>query len=86
LAATLRNLSTGRQTPLWDRLPKLAMPVLVLAGEDDHKYTRLGRQTATTIGDNATFATIPGAGHAAHLERPVTTALLVREFLRQTGV
>jgi 2-succinyl-6-hydroxy-2,4-cyclohexadiene-1-carboxylate synthase len=86
LAATLRNLSTGRQTPLWDRLPELAMPVLVLAGEDDHKYTRLGRQTATTIGDNATFATIPGAGHAAHLERPVTTALLVREFLRQTGV
>jgi 2-succinyl-6-hydroxy-2,4-cyclohexadiene-1-carboxylate synthase len=85
LAATLRNLSTGRQTPLWDLLPGLGMPVLVLAGENDHKYTRIGRQTVATIGTNAGFAPIPGAGHAAHLEQPAATARLVVDFLARAG-
>ncbi len=86
LAATLRNLSTGRQTPLWDLLPDLGMPVLVLAGEGDHKYTRLGRQAVATIGANASFAPIPDAGHAAHLEQPEVTARLVIDFLARAGV
>jgi 2-succinyl-6-hydroxy-2,4-cyclohexadiene-1-carboxylate synthase len=81
LAATLRALSTGRQAPLWDRLPRLAMPVLVLAGERDEKYVRIGRQAAAAIGDNAVFVTVEGAGHAAHLEQPERTAATVTAFL-----
>lgn len=85
LAATLRNLSTGRQVPLWDRLPALGMPVLVLAGERDDKYSRLGRQAVATIGTNATFESVPEAGHAAHLERPEHVAQRVRAFLTASG-
>ncbi len=85
LAATLRNLSTGRQVPLWDRLPALAMPVLVLAGEQDDKYTRLGRQAVAAIGANATFEGVPDAGHAAHLEQPEFVAQRVRAFLTTSG-
>jgi 2-succinyl-6-hydroxy-2,4-cyclohexadiene-1-carboxylate synthase len=81
LAATLRNLSTGRQAPLWDRLPALSMPVLYLAGERDEAYVRIGRQVVATIGDNARFEAVPDAGHAAHLERPDAVAELVRDFL-----
>ncbi len=86
LAATLRNLSTGRQVALWDHLPKLAMPVLVLAGEHDETYRRLGRQAAATIGQNATFETVPEAGHAAHLEQPNHVAQRVRAFLTASGL
>lgn len=81
LAATLRNLSTGRQVPRWDRLPTLTMPVLVLAGEHDDKFRRLGRQAAATIGANACFEIVPDAGHAAHLEQPDHVAQRVRAFL-----
>ncbi len=81
LATTLRHLGTGRQTPLWDRLGDLRMPVLVLAGEEDEKYTRLGLRTAAAIGTNATFATVTGAGHAAHLEQPELVAHRVKAFL-----
>lgn len=86
LAATLRNLSTGRQVPLWDRLPALAMPVLVLAGERDDKYTRLGRQAVAAIGANAAFEIVPDAGHAAHLEQPEFVAQRVRAFLTASGL
>ncbi len=46
------------------------MPVLVLAGEHDEQFAALGRRMADAIGRNATFARVPGAGHAAHLEQP----------------
>ena len=48
------------------------MPVLVLAGEHDAKFTGIGRELASTIGENARFEAVAGAGHAAHLERPAT--------------
>lgn len=70
LAASLRLAGTGTQEPLWDRLGALAQPVLVLAGERDVKFRVLGERLAGAIGANATFATIPGAGHTAHLEQP----------------
>ena len=81
LARTLRNLSTGRQAPLWNLLPALEMPVLYLAGEDDDAYVRLGRQAVAAIGDNAMLETVPQAGHAAHLENPDYVAQRVRAFL-----
>jgi 2-succinyl-6-hydroxy-2,4-cyclohexadiene-1-carboxylate synthase len=77
LAACLRRLGTGTQESLWPRLAQLAMPVLVLAGERDEKYVDLGRRAATAIGDNARFAVVPAAGHAAHLEQPEAFRALV---------
>jgi pimeloyl-ACP methyl ester carboxylesterase len=62
-------------------LPALEMPVLYLAGEDDDAYVRLGRQAVAAIGDNASFETVPNAGHAAHLENPDYVAQRVRAFL-----
>ena len=81
LAACLRFLGTGSQEPLWDRLGELAMPVLVVAGERDEKFIRIGRRMAEAIGDNASFATVPGAGHGAHLEQPDGFRRVVAPFL-----
>ena len=67
--------------PRWDELPRLRMPVLVLAGEHDQRFAALGRRMAGLIGDNATFETVPGAGHAAHRERPDAFLAALRAFL-----
>lgn len=79
LAASLRALGTGTQTPLWDALPDV--PTLVVAGERDAKFVALGRRLAGAMGSRATFATVAGAGHAAHLEQPGAFADLVTGFL-----
>lgn len=81
LASSLREAGTGSQDPLWVRLRELEMPVLVLAGALDDKYVALGRRIAHDTGDNATFETVDGSGHAAHLEQPERTARLVATWL-----
>ncbi len=81
LASSLRLAGSGAQEPLWDRLSELVMPVLVLAGEHDTKFTGIGRAMAASIGDNASFGTVPDAGHSAHLEQPEAFLRLVRRFL-----
>lgn len=81
LAASLRLAGAGTQAPLWDRLGELTMPVLVLAGERDDKFRALGVRLAAAIGANAEVALVPGAGHAAHLERPDAFLAVVRPWL-----
>jgi 2-succinyl-6-hydroxy-2,4-cyclohexadiene-1-carboxylate synthase len=77
LAAALRALGTGALPSLWDRLSELSMPVTVLAGERDGKFTAIAREMGARI-PHATVTIVPGAGHAVHLERPdaVVGALL----------
>ncbi len=77
---------TGSQDPSWDKLDRLDMPVLIVAGSADDKYTAIGRRMADTIGDNARFAPIGGAGHAAHLEDAPAFLALLRGWLREHGL
>jgi 2-succinyl-6-hydroxy-2,4-cyclohexadiene-1-carboxylate synthase len=84
LASSLRLCGTGRQEPLWERVGELTMPVLVLAGERDERFTSLGRRLADAIGDNATFAVVAGSNHACQLERPVETSARIEEFFART--
>ena len=61
------------------------MPVLVLAGELDAKFAAIGRELAATIGENARFADVAGAGHAAHLEQPAAFVQILRGWLTEQG-
>lgn len=72
LASSLRSTGTGTQVPLWDRLPEIACPTLVLAGEHDPKFCELGRRLEHGIADSA-FEMIADAGHSVHLEQPLAT-------------
>jgi len=78
LASSLRLAGTGTQLPLWEQLGRLTMPVLVITGADDVKFTQLGNRMVDAIGGGATMATVAGAGHAPHLQFPDTVAGLVR--------
>jgi 2-succinyl-6-hydroxy-2,4-cyclohexadiene-1-carboxylate synthase len=77
LAAALRGLGTGALPSLWSRLHELRMPVTLLAGERDTKFTAIAQEMARCI-PQATVTIVSGAGHAVHLERPdaVVEALL----------
>jgi 2-succinyl-6-hydroxy-2,4-cyclohexadiene-1-carboxylate synthase len=82
LAASLRHAGVGTQPWLGARLGELAMPVLLVAGEEDAKFTALARAMATAIRD-VRVAILPGAGHAPHLERPAAFRGALRSFLSQ---
>jgi 2-succinyl-6-hydroxy-2,4-cyclohexadiene-1-carboxylate synthase len=81
LASALRLLGTGAQEPVWDRLDEIRVPVLLMAGEHDSKFSALAFRMAAAIGDNTGISFVPGAGHAAHLERPQSVALILDRFL-----
>lgn len=81
LAASLRHCGTGTQEPLWDRLAELTMPVLIVVGARDNKFTEIGqRLVAAMTGTSATLCSLP-AGHAVHLEQPDLTADMVLDTI-----
>jgi 2-succinyl-6-hydroxy-2,4-cyclohexadiene-1-carboxylate synthase len=86
LSESLRQAGTGAQDPLWDRLDRLAMPVLVVAGGADTKFSAEARRLGQAIGANATVALVPGAGHAAHLEDPAAFLAVLRPWLDRHGL
>ncbi len=69
MAKIIHDLSPGLQTPLWQELPGLTFPVLLLAGQKDEKYARLAPQMAARL-PGATLKIIAGAGHNLHAEKP----------------
>lgn len=85
LAGSLRGLGAGTQQPLFNRLEGLAMPVLLIAGELDAKYSRLATEMARAV-PSARSAIVPGAGHNVHLEKPEEFERLVVDFLSEQEV
>jgi 2-succinyl-6-hydroxy-2,4-cyclohexadiene-1-carboxylate synthase len=65
--------------PVWDRLEKLEIPVLCIAGALDEKYVMAGRRMASQL-PRGTLRTVPGAGHAAQLESPDAVAREIDSF------
>ncbi len=85
LASLLRTCGQGAMSPVWDRLGEIHLPALHLAGAIDEKYAEAAERMASLI-PKARWATIPGVGHAAHLEAPRQVATLILEFLDQNFV
>jgi len=78
MAAALRGLGTGVMEQLWDRLDSLAIPVTLVVGERDAKFSAIADQMAARIPD-AHVVVIAGAGHAAQLERPGEVAAAITD-------
>jgi 2-succinyl-6-hydroxy-2,4-cyclohexadiene-1-carboxylate synthase len=81
LARSLRTTGTGTQLPSHDRLHQLSMPVLLVAGANDARFSAIAREMKAAIGANASTAVIDGAGHAAPFEQPGEFAAVVASFL-----
>lgn len=85
LAAALRAFGVGVQEPLWDRLPAVRIPTLLVAGAHDRRYRALATAMAARLPD-ARVAVVPDAGHTVHLENPVPFWSVVGAFLAERPV
>ena len=80
LANSLRAAGTGAMPPLWDRLGDLDVPTLAVCGALDTKFVDFGRDMAALL-PRGELTVVHDAGHAVHLEDPVSCALAIRQHL-----
>lgn len=73
-------LAALAQDDLTDALPQIAVPTLLICGEEDMLFG-LSSQRALCAGlPNAELATLPRLGHSPHWEDPAAVAMLCCEF------
>ena len=77
---SLRGMGTGAQPWLGDRLGRLTLPALCIAGADDDKFRALAEVLAAGL-PNARCEVMPGAGHSVHLDTPDAYTTTVNDFL-----
>ena len=82
MAKVLRELSAGRQPPLWDKLGALNMPVLLIAGDLDHKYKQIVYQLKDYLKDSQVYL-VPETGHNTHVEAPEKFGQALTDFLKE---
>lgn len=80
LAKSLREMGTGRQPSLWEKLPQNKIPLLLVVGEKDAKFRSIADETASLC-SAATVKVIQGCGHNVHFEKPEIFAAEVITFL-----
>ena len=73
LAAAMMRYSNGVMPHVWDQLDELDLPVLLVSGERDEKFSAIHQQMEACL-PQGTAHSIPNAGHAPHLEN--TTAFV----------
>ncbi|WP_353735977.1 MULTISPECIES: 2-succinyl-6-hydroxy-2,4-cyclohexadiene-1-carboxylate synthase [unclassified Okeania] len=69
LAKSLRNLGTGNQPSLWDKLLNHQIPTLLMVGESDDKFKAINLKIAELC-QVANLKIIPESGHNIHWENP----------------
>ena len=85
IAELFDKFSKGRQAYLPPRLRDChAPPMLFLSGQEDAKYTDLGRTLEATI-PTLTHKTIPDACHRVPWENPGSFIQCVTEFITRCG-
>lgn len=85
LASALAGYGQGSLDPVWGKLGTLEMPVLILTGERDTKYTAIGAELAASIGDTAEHLVIHGASHNPLAEHPRAVSAIISGFLDGNG-
>jgi 2-succinyl-6-hydroxy-2,4-cyclohexadiene-1-carboxylate synthase len=69
LASALRRLGAGAQPSYWSELRGLRVPVRLIAGARDEKFSALAARMLDLL-PRGQLISIPDCGHAPHLERP----------------
>lgn len=80
LAKSLRNLSTGLQPCLWEKLKDQKKPTLLVVGELDQKFVAINSEVANLC-KYAQLKIVRDCGHNIHVEDTALFADLVRNFL-----
>src|SRR6185436_9422554 len=80
LANSLRGMGAGQQAPLWTNLAQLALPVQLIVGQLDRRYSHIGERMMTLLPD-ANLSVVGDAGHTVHVDQPAQFAHEVKAGL-----
>jgi len=80
LANSLCGMGTGAQPSWWDRLGSLHFDVLLVTGALDAKFERIAEEMLPLL-PRARHVSVPGCGHAVHVEEPEEFAAIVSRFI-----
>ncbi len=80
LAGSLRAAGTGRMKPLWEHISKLTMPVVLITGSLDTKFTEINKKMASMIPD-CQHIIIDNTGHTVHFEKPDLYQQVIKDFI-----
>jgi 2-succinyl-6-hydroxy-2,4-cyclohexadiene-1-carboxylate synthase len=81
LAKSLRNMGTGKQPSLWDKLSHNKIPLLLLVGEYDDKFRSINEEMMS-LSHLAKLQIIPKSGHNIHWENMIEYVKSIRNFCR----
>lgn len=83
---SLRFAGTGMMTPIWDKLPSLHFPVLLLSGERDKKFVKICEEMHKLLPDSSNIV-VQNSSHNLLLDAPIETLNLITKFIneRQNG-
>jgi pimeloyl-ACP methyl ester carboxylesterase len=80
LARAARGMLAQSDSSVIDGLPSIAVPALVLVGEQDEAFLVAAHVMASKI-PPAVKVVLPGAGHASNINQPLAFNRAVEEFL-----
>jgi pimeloyl-ACP methyl ester carboxylesterase len=81
LAAALLGYGQGSLPSVWHKLESISIPVLVIAGRRDRKYSEIGQAMTEAIGSNATLSIVESSNHNPMLDQPAELAEEISAFL-----
>ena len=80
LAKALRMMGVGAQPSLWNACRTINIPILLLAGEFDRKFSNIKRDMKS-VNPDFNVQIIQNAGHNVHLEEPEEFYERINKFL-----
>lgn len=80
LSDSLRFAGTGTQEPQWVNLHQLSMPVHLIVGEHDQKFTAIAEEMKPLI-STSEMTVVSNSGHTVHLENPIATGQLLDSII-----
>ena len=84
VAAVLEMMASWDLEPLFDDLPRLRTPLLLLAGARDRAVPLRHQQAVADRAPGARVTVVPGAGHLLHEELPFAVAALILEATQKS--
>ncbi|TDJ05066.1 MAG: 2-succinyl-6-hydroxy-2,4-cyclohexadiene-1-carboxylate synthase [Deltaproteobacteria bacterium] len=80
LRKAINLLSVGNQPSLWEKIKELEVPTLYLSGQEDKKYTGIGKEVVK-LSPIMNLSVFKNTGHITHLENPIEFGSKVKSFL-----
>ncbi|WP_447408474.1 2-succinyl-6-hydroxy-2,4-cyclohexadiene-1-carboxylate synthase [Weissella confusa] len=79
VANSLRGFGTGAMPNYWPELANLQVPVVLISGMDDVKFTTINERMAVQLPD-AVQVQVVSAGHNVHFEKPDEVTFILMEY------